>query len=171
MDIFEYKGKKYISINGKDYFLLRGYGKNNNRMIFIQVSGSTPLRKEDLPNKEWEVMKTKSGKRNVWTAYNKKWFRYDTTKENNCMAFIGATTKASYFIALRHISMKFNLSMNDDEIEKIVNEYINDKKYKSAVTEQEDMGNSGESMVMIDFCYMDEKEAKRILKREEKKAD
>ena len=68
MQVFEHQGQKYIGINGKDYFLLHGYRVNYNKFILIQVSGKTPLNKEDLPSKTWEVIATKVGQQRVWTA-------------------------------------------------------------------------------------------------------
>ena len=48
MDFFEFNGKPFVNINGKDYFLLRGYGRSWKNFLFVQVSGATPLRKEDF---------------------------------------------------------------------------------------------------------------------------
>jgi len=164
MDIFEYKGKKYISINGKDYFLIRAYQKGYGKLIFVQVTGMTPLHKEDLPNNEWNVLRTKSGKKLVWTAYNKKYFKYDTDRENPCLAFLGATTRTSYFIALRLIARKFNLNLQDEDIEKITDCYIAGKKHNSSINEQDDSGNSGQSIVIVDFTYLSQKNAETMFK-------
>jgi len=37
MQCFEHEGQKYVSINGKDYFLLRGYQVSYNKPIFVPV--------------------------------------------------------------------------------------------------------------------------------------
>ena len=162
MEIFDYKGKKYISINGKDYFLIRGYEKSYRKLIFIQVAGSTPLRKEDMPNKEWEILKTKSGKRNVWTAYVTKYFKYDTERENPCLCFLGATTLASYFIALKFIAKKFNLKIEDEQLMKTADECSKNRRYGGEIKEVDDSGNSGQNLVIVDFGYLNEKRAESI---------
>ena len=162
MNIFEHNNKKYFSINGKDYFLIRGYEKNYRKLIFMQVAGSTPLRKEDMPNKEWEILKTKSCKRNVWTAYVNKYFKYNTERENSCLGFLGATTHASYFIALKFIAMKFNLKIEDEEVMKKADDYSKNKKYGYEIKEIDDSGNSGQSLVMVDIGSLDEIRAKSI---------
>jgi hypothetical protein len=58
---FTYQDKNCIDINGKSYFLVRGYESYKSReFVFVQVTGSTPLRKEDLPAKDWEVFVTRN---------------------------------------------------------------------------------------------------------------
>ena len=60
---FEHGGKPYIDINGKVFFLIRGFGdsryKPSTDFVFVQVTGRYALSKTDLPNDNWRVIRTK----------------------------------------------------------------------------------------------------------------
>ena len=137
MLVFDCKGGKGININGKDYFLIRGYTRNYDDFIFLQVSGSTSLRKEDLPNKDWNVFVTKTAEQRVYTAYRKPYFNYKTTKADVTLCYIGASTQGSYFIALKDIARIYKLVVSDEALferagrEEVINsrglEKLNDK--------------------------------------------
>lgn len=168
MDIFEYHNKKGISINGKDYFLLRGYKKDWNRFILIQVSGNTPLNKEDMPNKEWEILKSKANSERVWTAYKKNYFNYETKRENPTLAFLGASTIGSYFIALKYIARRFNLIFQDQEIYNIALKHAKHEIESRHIERQQDMGSSRTDLIIIEFGhFFDERTASVILKGSE----
>ena len=123
METFEHGGKKYVSINGKDYFLLRGHRRDFRTFIFIQVSGRTPLHKEDLPGKDWDDITSRRGTERVWTAYHRKYFSYDSNAEHPSLAFIGATTKGSYFIAFRHVAKRFGLTADGADLSEIAKQF------------------------------------------------
>jgi len=71
MHLFHHANYPFISINGKDYFLLRGYRADRGHFIFAQVYGRTPLRKEDMPTKDWEIVRTTTVKQAVLNTTHK----------------------------------------------------------------------------------------------------
>lgn len=165
MDIFEYQNKKGISINGKDYFLLRGYKKDWNRFILIQVSGNTPLNKEDMPTKDWEILRSKANSERVYTAYVKSYFNYETKREHPTLAFLGASTVGSYFIALKHIARRFNLNSQDQEIYNMALKYAKREIESRHIERLHDLGSSKTDLITVEFGYFfDERTASVILK-------
>ena len=163
MDVFTHLGQSYVSINGKDYFLIRGYRKNWKNFIFVQVHGRTPLRKEDLPGKDWEVLTTKVGGCRVWTAYAKRYFQYDTRRENPTFAFVGASTEGSFFLALSHIARRFSVSVGEAEVQRLAGLYAEEKRRDRVFEVERDDGCSGAKMVVVSFdSFFDEERAKTI---------
>lgn len=163
MTIYEWQGHKCISINGKDYFLIRAYGIGWDKFILIQVSGRTPLKKEDLPTKDWEVLASKVGDSRVWTAYHKGYFAYETERQDPALAFLGATTEGSYYLALRYLAEKFRIAVND--LHRAAHLYATGQARSCYLKRCQDLGNSGEDLVLLEFdSYLDADEASRILK-------
>ena len=164
METFEHDGGKYISINGKDYFLVRGYRKKRDRFIFVQVFGRTPLHKEDLPTKEWEIVRTKSGGKRVWTAYQKKHFKYDTEAADPALVFIGASTQGSFFIALSHISKRFGFDMSNEALNQPALLYSTGEWENSHLETMNDEGNSGVDAVLVSFDrFFKEEDARKVI--------
>jgi hypothetical protein len=155
MQCFEHQGKKYIGINGKDYFLLHGYRVNYSKYIFVQVSGKTPLNKEDLPSKAWEVFCTKAGGQRVWTAYVKNYFAYESAKESGKLAFLGATTSGSYFLALRFMCRLKQLKMEEKELSLIARQYAMGERSHYRLEVCADLGSSETDLILADFsgCF------------------
>jgi hypothetical protein len=56
---FDVDGTKHIAINGKSFYLLRAYVIRYDKFIFVQVFGRSALTKDDLPEKNWEIVVTK----------------------------------------------------------------------------------------------------------------
>jgi len=167
MHVYEHGGKKYISINGKDYFLIRGYQNIRGNFIFLQVGGRTALNKEDLPNNSWGLIKSKAGKYKAWTAYNKNFFRYNQEAEEKRITFIGASTKGSCFLALRWLNTKFNLNLEESIIEGTAEKYAIRNFYMPRIDFLWDKGNTGEKAVFLEIpSYFDEKDAIDIFKGE-----
>jgi hypothetical protein len=168
MDVYTHNGQKYININGKDYFLIRGYKQDYSKFIFVQVTGNTPLHKEDMPTKNWEVIRTKSGSERVWTAYQKSLFAYKSTRENLKLAFIGASTEGSYFLALKVMAKRYNLSIGDKSLYSLACRYASREFSAHHLTSREDEGNSGVRMALIDIpSYVDKESVIAMFKGEE----
>ncbi len=165
MQLFEHAGQKYISINGKDYFLLRGYKADYRKFIFIQVSGKTALNKEDLPSKAWEIIYTKAGGQRVWTAFVKSYFAYESKKENGKLAFLGGSTIGSYFIALKILAQRWRRKLAEKELLAIAKAYATGERSHYRLEKCSDLGNSDVDLVLLDFggCF-DETCLNRILK-------
>ena len=169
MKCFEHSGNKCISINGKDYFLLRGYKVDHGKFIFVQVAGKTPLHKEDMPTKDWEIIQTKAGGRKVWTAYKKAYFKYDAETDNLELAFVGATTRGSYFLALRWLARKCHHEISDEALQLRACQLANSKNYQINLDKCQDIGSSGEEAVAIrSGITTTEEDAIKILKGREK---
>ena len=167
MDIFEHNGKQFISISGKDYFLIKGYRKNRDNFIFIQVFGKTPLHKEDLPSKEWEIVQSKAGTERIWTAYQKKYFKYDTQASEPTLVFIGASTEGSYFIALLNICKRLNLEIKTDELKQLSGRFAIGEVESHHLDKLSDEGNSGVDAVLITFnSFFEEKDAQQLIKED-----
>jgi hypothetical protein len=90
MRTFDIDGKKYVQINGKSFYLLRGYRIRYEKWAMVQVFGTAPLTKDDLPEKNWELIVTKEGGRRVFTAWKPGFF--DGTNEKRL--FVGVTRDA-----------------------------------------------------------------------------
>ncbi len=172
MKCFEHEGKKCIAINGKDYFLIRGYKLDRDKFVFVQVTGNTPLRPEDMPTKDWEIIQTKTSTQKVWTAYRKNYFRYDSEKEQPELIFIGANTKGSYYMALKHLAKKFQQNVPDETLHSLATKLTKKEEtpYERDLSKCADEGSSEEDAVIIHFgCLLDEDAAKEILKGDKRK--
>jgi len=165
MKVFSHNGENYISINGKDYYLLRGYQTSYGRFIFLQVSSKTSLNKEDLPSSDWNLIKTLSGRRRIWTAYAKRYFNYSREADEIKLAFLGASTAGSYFLALRWLAQRYKFSISTDEIFQLALSYAEGKADDYHFHRLVDLGNSDVDMVLFDSgYYFDWEEANKILK-------
>ena len=156
MNVYTHQGQKYININGKDYFLIRGYKQDYSKFIFVQVSGSTPLNKEDMPTKNWEIIRTKVGPERIWTAYQKSFFSYKTSREDFKFAFIGVSTEGSYFLALKVIKLRYTIPVDEAALYKLACRYANRELSIHHLSSREDEGNSGVKMALVDIpSYVD----------------
>jgi hypothetical protein len=166
MRVYSFDNKNYASINGKDYFLLRGYKTNYDKFIFIQVTGTTPLNKEDLPGSDFNVLKTLLGKQRIWTAYAKRFFNYDQEGSNDFkLAFIGLSTQGSYYLALKWLTQKFKHPISNQELANIARAYVADKKNTYHFKTLTDHGNSKVDLVLFESGYsLDDQDIQLILK-------
>ena len=163
MEIFEFKNEKYITINGKDYYLIRLYTKDNDKwklakeVVFLQVYGKTPLQKSDLPEGEWEIIKTRQGKGVVYTAYKKPYFPTNGNDKNGekkatkPQVFIGMTTEGSYYLALKYLNEKLGKKATEKEIKKLIKKLIKDTHNYYEFKDLKDYGNSGITAVKVDI--------------------
>lgn len=95
---FDVDGTKYIAINGKSFYLLRAYVIRYDKFIFVQVFGRSALTKDDLPEKNWEVVSTKGAEGKVYTAWKSGFF----DGSNETRLFVGATAEAGLRLLLAH---------------------------------------------------------------------
>lgn len=93
---FDVDGSKYIAINGKSFYLLRAYCIRYDKFIFVQVFGRGALTKDDLPEKNWEIVATKGAEGKVYTAWKPGFF----DGSNETRLFVGATGEASMRLLL-----------------------------------------------------------------------
>ena len=152
MNVFDYQGNRYISINGKSFFLFCGYGKGD--ILFAQIAGNAPLYPEDLPYKNWALVKTKWQKIILYTAYQKDYHSYQSDRIKGRLLFPAKTRQGSYFLLHKHLNEKYGLNRTDTELSRLPEEprfgFI-EKLY--------DRGNSGTEIYLLDF---DENTGKRL---------
>jgi hypothetical protein len=153
-----------ISVNGKDFFLIRGYQRDYRSFIFVQVAGNTALNKEDLPSKGWEVLRARTGKDRVWTAYRKSYFQYQTRRADPTLAFVGASTEGSYFLALREIARRFCLRCEDGDIQTSAERYARGEMSHWRMERLHDKGNTGVYAVLVEFSSFDKEEAMTLFR-------
>jgi hypothetical protein len=115
MRIITIHRKPYAVINGKDFAVYRWFEPGRHGPLFLQVGGRTALHREDLPTDDWIVVQTRAGTTRVSTAWRKPWFDYklDATRK---LAFLGASTAGSFYLALRYIVRRFGLTADDAAI-------------------------------------------------------
>ena len=173
MQTFTHQGKNYILINGKEYYLIRGYRTGDNwkaDWMFIQVYGKVPLHPEDLPSSEWEIIKTKSkAEYSIFTAYNPKCFDYRSLKDDQFkrLYFIGMTDKGSLFIALNFLKDHYKLKVKAGQFEKIAKALLEGSNYQHNLNQIEDQGNTEQKAYCIEFdrWKMNEENAGKLFKR------
>ena len=141
---------------------------DHGKFIFVQVSGKTPLHKEDMPTKDWEIIQTKAGGHKVWTAYKKSYFKYDAENDSPELAFVGATTRGSYFLALKWLARKYHHEISDEALYSRACQLANSADYRRTPSKCQDIGGSGEDAVIINLGNtFDEDDAIKVLKGRE----
>src|SRR3989344_2507580 len=150
MYAYEHHDQKFISINGKDYFLIRGFQSDRNRFIFIQVTGKTPLNKEDLPNGDWSIIRSKAGKQRIWTAFSKTYFRYNQDRDDKKLLFIGANSQGSCYLALRWLAKSFNQKITEKALVEVAEKYSAEEISFYRFKLIEDQGNFQEKAVLLE---------------------
>lgn len=98
MRTFDANGKRYVEINGKTFFLVRFFNAPNKSFapVFLQVFGTAPLTKDDLPDKAWELIATRGPEGRIFTAWKPSSFKPDAKER----LFVGATTAGSVRLLL-----------------------------------------------------------------------
>jgi hypothetical protein len=115
MRIITIQKRPYTVINGKDFAVYRWFEPDRHGPVFLQVAGRTSLAREDLPTDDWIVLQTRAGTTRVSTAWRKPWFDYklDATRK---LAFLGASTAGSFYLALRYLVRRFGVTVDEATI-------------------------------------------------------
>lgn len=115
MHLVHIQKRPYTVINGKDFAVYRFFDPGRPGPLFLQVAGRTQLTKEDLLTDDWIVLQTRAGTIRVSTAWRKPWFDYklDATRK---LAFLGASTSGSYYLALRYLVRRFGISSDEASV-------------------------------------------------------
>ena len=154
MQIIDHKDKKFIEINGKQFYLWQSYRESSfkNEPIFLQVYGKTPLRYEDLPDKKWIILKTripgrtKKGEREyIYTAYDKDCFDMDThpfeRKAGDHLMFIGRDVVGSAYLCISTLARLFDLTMTESAMMELARKLANGPFDIRNLTMEESTGN------------------------------
>jgi hypothetical protein len=145
--IFEYNNQQYITINGKSFFLARGYSRERGEPVFIQATGNYPLYEEDLPNAtKWRLIKTKAGDRIVYVAYQHEYHNYGSERTTGKLLFPAPTSQGSYFLAWKYVNDRFGLKMDEEQLSGIPED-----EFYGLLTKVRDEGNSGTSVFLLNI--------------------
>jgi hypothetical protein len=149
--IIKVKSQPYTVINGKDFAVYRWFAPGQHGPIFIQVAGRTALSREDLPTEDWVVLPGRDRGHRLATAWRKPWFDYrlDATRK---LAFLGASSDGSFFLALRYLSRRFGFTHTDSDLAAKGAELSQrtDLPYGHAIERAEDLALSSAQLVTLD---------------------
>jgi hypothetical protein len=164
VEIFDHNKKHWLSINGKQFYLIQGYSqtiKYQSQPIFLQVYGRVSLRYEDLPDKEWTIVKTlipgrtkgkKKQREYIYTAFYNPCFDYETPWEKPRKAktfFIGRTKEGSAYLAVTTIARLYGIQAREEDFQRVAKEVIL-KDLIAGFDMEEDEGNSGVTAISLD---------------------
>jgi hypothetical protein len=142
--------RPYTVINGKDFAVYRWFEPDRHGPLFIQLAGRTTLTKEDLPTDDWIVIAGRSGTHRIATAWRRPWFDYkpDATRK---LAFLGASTEGSLYLALRYVVRRTGLTINDSGIASRATELLSTNNLPYYVQRNADAGLSASDLVTLDL--------------------
>lgn len=147
MILFEHDGSKYITINGKSFYLLQGYSREKGDFIFVQVAGKYHLFKEDLPDtKKWKLVKTKWQENIIYTLFNQEYHNYQSDRVKGKLLFPSPSSKGSFFLLLKFVNEKYSFKISDAALIKIA-----DESHYDVITSVLDEGNLGGKAYMLNF--------------------
>lgn len=154
--------RPYTVINGKDFAVYRWFEADRHGPVFLQVAGRTSLAREDLPTDDWIVVPARSSTHRIATAWRKPWFEYksDATRK---LAFLGASTEGSLFLALRYIARRFGTAVEETAIASRATALLTlDLPYY--LHRSTDRGLSGSDLVTLDLpSHFDTDDATRLM--------
>ena len=165
MRIIKVKSQPYTVINGKDFAVYRWFAPGQHGPLFIQVAGRTALSRGDLPNDDWVVIPGRDRSHRLATAWRKPWFDYrlDATRK---LAFLGASSEGSFYLALRYLARRFGLPYSDVELATKSSEFATRREfaYAGVIDRADDLALSTSQLVTIDVpSYWEADEARRFL--------
>jgi hypothetical protein len=157
MHIITIQKRPFTVINGKDFAIYRWFEPDRHGPIVIQVAGRTSLTKEDLPTDDWIVLQTRTGTTRISTAWRKPWFDYklDATRK---LAFLGASTAGSFYLALRYLVRRFGVSADEVTIAARASDLATglDTPYGFVFAKTRDTGLTDAELVTLDVpAYLD----------------
>src|ERR1051325_3464675 len=163
MHIITIAKRPFTVINGKDFAVARWREPERHGPIFLQVAGRTSLAREDLPTDDWIVAPGRAGTHRIATAWRKPWFDYKTDATRK-LAFLGASTEGSLYLALRYIVRRFGLTIEEPAIATRCNDLLGHDTLPYYLHRSDDRGLSTTALVTLDLPSGFEKEdADRLL--------
>jgi hypothetical protein len=163
--IIKVNSQPYTVINGKDFAVYRWFAPGQHGPLFIQVAGRTALAREDLPTDDWVVIPGRDRGHRLATAWRKPWFDYrlDATRK---LAFLGASTEGSFYLALRYLVRRFGFTYTETELATMSTEFMSrtDLPYANIIGRADDLALSRAQLVTLDVpSYWEADEAQRFL--------
>jgi hypothetical protein len=163
MEIIEHRGKKFIEINGKQFYLHQAFNgeRGGREPVFMQMYGKTPLHLEDLPDKKWVIVETRlPGKQKkgepreyIYTAYDKDFFDYETPpyeRKKNAL-FIGNSKLGSAFVAITSLAKICDFELPHDKARELAERLVNESKMIRKLEIEDDLGNAGNTAYRFEF--------------------
>jgi len=166
MHIVTISKRPFTVINGKDFAVYRWHEPERHGPIFIQVSGRTSLTREDLPTDDWIVVPGRAGSHRIATAWRKPWFEYkaDATRK---LAFLGASTEGSLYLALRYLARRFGVAIEERDIAARATALTTDDALPNFLKRSTDRGLASADLVTLDLpSVFDAGDATRLLATE-----
>lgn len=165
MRLIKVNSQPYTVINGKDFAVYRWFALGQHGPLFIQVAGRTALSREDLPTDDWMVIPGRDRGHRLATAWRKPWFDYklDATRK---LAFLGASTEGSFFLALRYLSRRFGFTYTETELATKSAEFMARREfsYTNVLDRADDLALSKAQLVTLDVpTYWEQEEAQRFM--------
>jgi hypothetical protein len=165
MRLIKVNSQPYTVINGKDFAVYRWFAPGQHGPLFIQVAGRTALSREDLPTDDWIVIPGRDRGHRLATAWRKPWFDYklDATRK---LAFLGASTEGSFFLALRYLSRRFGFTYTETELATKSAEFMARREfsYANVLDRADDLALSKAQLVTLDVpTYWEQEEAQRFM--------
>lgn len=146
----------YIDINGKTFKLLRCYEDDDRSYTFdprlMQVTGKFTLMKEDLPNKDWRIIKSNVNGVMVYTIFDKKYAMFESQAENKKIMFFAASYEGAMLLAFTYLAHHYSLDVEPEDIKRATTKYLEDKVHGlHGLSKLTDRGNSGIHAVLVRF--------------------
>lgn len=163
MEIIQHRGKKFIEINGKQFYLHQAFHgeKWGDEPVFLQVYGKVPLRYEDLPDKKWLIIKTRTpgqqkkgeAKEYIYTAYDKECFDYETPpyERKKDALFVGKSKSGSAFVAISSLAKICDFELHEEKALEISNALAEGRLSVRDLCPEEDLGNTGNTAYRFQF--------------------
>ena len=150
MQSYTVGSRPHVEINGKDFAVFRHFAVNTWTPIFLQVAGRTPLRKEDLDGKDWTVVTTGGKAGRAYTAWRQTFFDEESDKGRD-IAFVGASTAGSLFLAIRYLARRFDLEHAEADLAGAARRLLGpDLPLSTVFTRLADRGATEESAILIE---------------------
>jgi len=150
MHIITISKRPFTVINGKDFAVYRWHEPERHGPVFLQVAGRTGLAREDLPTDDWIVVPGRAGSHRIATAWRKPWFDYrsDATRK---LAFLGASTEGSLYIALRYIARRFGIPIEETTIAGRCSSLLGDETLPYYLQRSADRGIAAADLITLDL--------------------
>ena len=157
MNKVEIEDKVYIDINGKTFKLLRGFEDDDRSYMpfapkLLQVTGKFTLMREDLPNKDWRMIKSNVNGVTVYTIFDKKYAMFESESKTKRIIFFGASYEGAMILAFTYLVHHYSLDYEPEKIEDIAIFYAKeDNRRMQGIQRLTDKGNGEIDAVMVRF--------------------
>jgi hypothetical protein len=163
MEIINHRGKKFIEINGKQFYLQQAFlgEKWGKDPAFLQVYGKVPLRYEDLPDKKWLIIKTRTPgqqkkgepREYIYTAYDRECFDYETPpyERKKDALFIGNSKPGSAFVTITSLAKICAFELPRVKALELAETVAEGKLSIRNLYLEEDLGNAGNTAYRFQF--------------------